>query len=87
MLDGGTVRVSVSNLVRQAMPGLPADADLAPGADLRAAGLTSVGAVNLMLAVEAAFGIALPDAELTPANFKSIEAIEALVRRHVAAAA
>ena len=37
--------------------------------------------VKLMLAIEAAFDIAIPDAELTPENFRSIAAIEALVER------
>ena len=34
-----------------------------------------------MLAVEAAYGVAIPDKELTPANFRSIDAIGAPVRR------
>ena len=47
--------------------------------DLRAAGLTSLDMVNLMLAVEAEFNIEIPQADMTPDNFRSIEAIEALV--------
>ena len=41
--------------------------------------------VKLMLAVEAAFDVAIPDAELTPENFRSIAAIEALLERLLAA--
>ena len=47
--------------------------------DLREAGLTSLDMVNLMLAVEAEFDIEIPQADMTPENFRSIETIEALV--------
>ena len=51
-----------------------------PDHDLReAAGLTSLELVNLMLAVEAEFGVTIPDANMTPNNFRSISAIDALV--------
>jgi acyl carrier protein len=35
--------------------------------------------VNLVLAVESELGIAIPEAEITPANFRSVATIEALV--------
>jgi acyl carrier protein len=47
--------------------------------DLRDAGLTSLDMVNLMLAIEAEFDIEIPQADMTPDNFRTIEAIEALV--------
>jgi acyl carrier protein len=47
--------------------------------DLREAGLTSLEMVNLMLAVEAEFGVTIPDGDMTPRNFRSISAIDALV--------
>jgi acyl carrier protein len=34
-----------------------------------------------MLAIEAAFNIAIPDAELTPANFANLGKVETLVAR------
>jgi acyl carrier protein len=85
MSESVAMSVSVPSLVRDAMPTLPPGVSLAPGDDLRAAGLTSTGSVILMLAIESAFDIAIPDAELTPANFRSIAAIEALVLRLKAA--
>lgn len=85
MIESSVTSVSVSVLVRGAIPSLPPDVQLAPGDDLQAAGLNSVGLVKLMLAVEAAYGVAIPDKELTPANFRSIDAVEALVRRLAAA--
>jgi acyl carrier protein len=47
--------------------------------DLREAGLSSLEMVNLMLAVESEFGIAIPDGEMTPKNFRSISAIDTLI--------
>jgi acyl carrier protein len=40
-----------------------------------------MAAVRLMLSIEAAFAIAIPDAELTPENFVTTDSIEALIRR------
>jgi acyl carrier protein len=47
--------------------------------DLRASGLSSLDIVNLMLSVEAEFDIKIPDREMTPANFRSIARIDALM--------
>jgi acyl carrier protein len=52
-----------------------------PSADLRRSGLSSLDMVNLMLAVEAQFDIEIPPADMTPANFRSIVSIEAVVQR------
>jgi len=46
---------------------------------LAEAGLSSLDIVNLMLAVEAEFGLKIPHREMTPANFRSIARIAALV--------
>ena len=43
------------------------------------AGLTSIDMVNLMLAIEAEFDIMIPASDITPANFRSISTIEALI--------
>jgi acyl carrier protein len=47
--------------------------------NLREAGLTSLDMVNLMLAVEGEFDIFIPQDQMTPENFRNIEAIHALV--------
>ncbi len=49
--------------------------------DLREVGLTSLDMVNLVLAVEAELTVSIPEAEITPANFRSVATIEALVTR------
>jgi acyl carrier protein len=44
-------------------------------------GVTSLKMVNLMLAVEVEFDIAIPQSDITPENFQSVDSIQALVRR------
>jgi acyl carrier protein len=55
--------------------------DRAPGReeDLAEAGLSSLDMVNLMLAVETEFDVKIPDRDMTPANFRSLARIEALL--------
>jgi acyl carrier protein len=52
---------------------------VAPDDDLRAAGLSSMDMLNLVLSVEAEFDLTIPESGITPANFRSIAAISALV--------
>jgi len=60
---------------KQARSGVGADEDL------HDCGLTSLDMVNLMLAVEDAFEVEIPQREMTPDNFRTIAAIERLVGR------
>ena len=50
-------------------------------------GLTSMDMVNLMLAVEAEFDFTIPQSEITPENFQSVETLTRLVNSHLATAA
>jgi acyl carrier protein len=47
-------------------------------------GISSLKMVNLMLAVELEFDIAIAQADITPENFYSLESIESLVVRTLA---
>lgn len=47
--------------------------------DLGESGLSSLDIVNLMLCIETEFDIKIPEHEMTPANFRSIARIEALL--------
>lgn len=51
----------------------------APQQNLRDAGLTSLDMVNLMLALEAEFDVEFPQTAMTPENFDTIAAIDALL--------
>ena len=42
-------------------------------------GISSLKMVNLMLAVELEFDIAIPQSDITPENFQSVSSIQALV--------
>jgi acyl carrier protein len=48
-------------------------------------GISSLDLVNLMLAVETEFELKIPDRDMTPANFRTIARIEALVGKLQAA--
>jgi acyl carrier protein len=81
MLARPDIATSVLHLLRQHAPELPAlDAEAAV-ASLPRAGLTSMAAVKLMLALEAEFAIAIPDPDLTPENFATLASIVMLVER------
>ncbi|HSM77408.1 phosphopantetheine-binding protein [Bradyrhizobium sp.] len=58
--------------------------ELAPATLLVDVGLTSMDMVNLMLAVEAEFDFTIPQSEITPENFLSVETLNRLVLRHLA---
>jgi acyl carrier protein len=61
-------------LVKRGIATIPGCSD-----NLREAGLTSLDLVNLMLAIEAEFDIEIPQSAMTPDNFDTVVAIEALV--------
>jgi acyl carrier protein len=61
-------------LTQNALPAEPV-----PGARLVDAGLTSMDMVNLMLAVEAEFDFTIPQGEITPENFQSVETLRRMV--------
>ena len=47
--------------------------------DLRELGLDSLGAVNLMLALESEFDVFIPQDRMKPQNFRSVAAIASLM--------
>lgn len=66
-------------LVKSILAKNSVDRPLSVDEELGKAGLSSIDMVNLMLAVEAEFDVTIPAAEITPANFRSIATIEALI--------
>lgn len=54
-------------------------ADVMPGVRLVDVGLTSMDMVNLMLGVEAEFDFTIPQGEITPENFQSVETLQRMV--------
>ena len=70
----------VALLVRRLFAKRAIERSVGPDDDLSTSGLSSLDIVNLMLSVETEFDIKIPDREMTPANFRSIARIDALVR-------
>jgi acyl carrier protein len=62
-------------------------ADVTPQAKLVDVGLTSMDMVNLMLGVEAEFDFTIPQSEITPKNFQSVETLERMVATQLQSAA
>jgi acyl carrier protein len=54
-------------------------AEVTPDARLVDLGLTSMDMVNLMLGVEAEFDFTIPQDQITPENFQSVETLERMV--------
>jgi acyl carrier protein len=69
----------VREVVRRLLIERSIDAAVTADADLREVGLTSLDMVDLVLSVECEFDLQIPEAQITPANFRSIATIDALV--------
>jgi acyl carrier protein len=54
-------------------------AEVDPQSRLVDVGLTSMDMVNLMLGVEAEFDFTIPQSEITPENFQSIETLQRMI--------
>ena len=70
---------NVAAVVRRILEERSIQATVLPESDLRDVGLTSLDMVALVLSVEAEFDLTIPEAQITPANFRSIASINALV--------
>jgi acyl carrier protein len=77
-IHGRIVALVKSILEQNALP-----TELAPDAKLVDVGLTSMDMVSLMLAVEAEFDLTIPQAEITPENFQSIETLQRMIAAHL----
>jgi acyl carrier protein len=53
--------------------------DVSPGSRLFDTGLTSMDMVKLMLEIEAEFDLTIPQADITPKNFESVDTIERML--------
>lgn len=73
------VRNRIIKLVKGILEQNSLSADFTPAAKLVDVGLTSMDMVNLMLGVEAEFDFTIPQSEITPENFQSVETLERMV--------
>jgi acyl carrier protein len=75
----GAASSGVTEVVRRMLLERSIDGTVTANADLREIGLTSLDMVDLVLSVECALDLQIPEAQITPANFRSISAIDALL--------
>ena len=78
---GDRTRIRVAELVARIAAQHGVKGDISPTDALVDRGMTSMAMVDLMLAVEAEFDVTIPQRELTPANFQSIDSLTRLVAR------
>ena len=81
------IRDRIVSLVKSILEQNEIAADVAPAAKLVDIGLTSMDMVNLMLGVESEFDFTLPQDQITPENFQSVETLERLVTSQLRQAA
>ncbi|KGT77471.1 aminoacyl carrier protein 1 [Bradyrhizobium japonicum] len=81
------VRDRIIKLVKGILEQNSLTAAIAPQAKLVDAGLSSMDMVNLMLGVEAEFDFTIPQSEITPENFQSVETLERMVATQLQLAA
>lgn len=72
-------RERVTGLVSRMLADRAIDRSFSVDDDLREVGLTSLDMVNLVLAVESELAVGIPERDITPANFRSVSSIAALV--------
>ena len=72
-------RAKITGIVETLLAKRAGGIAVAADQSLTDAGLTSLDMVGLMLAIEDEFGIEIPQRRMTPANFRSVSAIEKLV--------
>jgi acyl carrier protein len=73
------VRGRVLTLVKAILEQNSIAVEVLPTSRLVDIGLTSMDMVNLMFGVEAEFDLTIPQSEITPENFQSIEALERMI--------
>jgi acyl carrier protein len=73
------VRDRILALVKAILEQNSITAKVDPESRLVDVGLTSMDMVNLMLSVEAEFDFTIPQSEITPENFQSIETLQRMI--------
>jgi acyl carrier protein len=77
--SSANVRERILALVEAILEQNSIASEVRPDSRLVDVGLTSMDMVNLMLGVEAEFDLTIPQSEITPENFQSVIALEAMI--------
>jgi acyl carrier protein len=77
--SNANVRGRILDLVKAILKQNAIAVEVDPESRLVNVGLTSMDMVSLMLGVEAEFDFTIPQSEITPENFQSVETLELLI--------
>jgi acyl carrier protein len=77
--SNANVRDRILDLVKAILKQNAIAVEVDPESRLVNVGLTSMDLVSLMLGVEAEFDFTIPQSEITPENFQSVETLELLI--------
>ena len=73
------VQTRILALVKSILEQNAITAEVGPETRLVDVGLTSMDMVNLMLGVESEFDFTIPQSEITPENFQSVDTLERMI--------
>lgn len=79
------VQGRILTLVKTILQSNSIGAEVLPASRLVDVGFTSMDMVNLMFSVEAEFDLTLPQSEITPDNFRSVQMIKRMVDKQLSA--
>jgi acyl carrier protein len=71
--------IGASEVVTRLLAARSIHREVTDDSDLRDIGLTSLDMVDLVLSLEREFSLEIPESHITPANFRSISTIDALL--------
>jgi acyl carrier protein len=71
----------IAEIVKSLLPPQTTHSQIMSDTDLRRVGLSSLDMVKVILSLEREFDVSVPDAQITPANFRTIASIETLIDR------
>lgn len=76
-MDTNTIIAEIRNYIEKNI--LAQGVQIAADTDLKQAGIDSFSTVEIILFIERKFGVAIPDEKLIPDNFKTLNALAAIV--------
>jgi acyl carrier protein len=76
-MDATTIIAEIKNYIEKNI--LAEGVQIAADTDLKQAGIDSFSTVEIILFIERRFGVAIPDEKLIPDNFKTLNALAAIV--------
>jgi acyl carrier protein len=76
-MDANTIIAEIKTYIEKNI--LAEGVQIAADTDLKQAGIDSFSTVEIILFIERKFGVAIPDEKLIPDNFKTLNALAAIV--------